>query len=73
MGNDLKPCPFCGRQPRIPEISVSTPYNGGFVDYRVVIECSCGVTLEKEYTKYPDGFFWPCTAVEAWNRRANDG
>ena len=69
---ELKPCPFCGCSPRISEIAVGTPYDGGFVDYRMTIECSCGVTFETEYTGYPNGFIWPCTTVDAWNRRAGD-
>lgn len=67
----LKPCPFCGGDPHISEIFVGTPYNGGFVDYTITIECRCGVTLEKEHTEQPDGRPLPLqeTAFDAWNRR----
>ncbi len=44
---ELLPCPFCGNVVHITEISVR--YYGNRADYEAKIECSCGLTFEKEW------------------------
>ena len=64
---ELKPCPFCGGEAVINEIPphkhtfVNMPDCEGFT----YIECTgCGCTIGADTTQQ---------AIEAWNRRADDG
>ena len=72
---NLKPCPFCGGNPYVTDTFIGTPYNGGFVDISMTIECRCGIKLESEYTLMPNGNLYPTqlSAVDKWNRRVTDG
>ena len=44
---ELLPCPVCGNSVRITETSVR--HYGDRADYEAKIECSCGLTFEKEW------------------------
>ena len=56
--NELKPCPFCGKTPVI--------YRGTFSEkYRVRCEKGCGVETAPFGLKE--------RAIEAWNRRVDNG
>ena len=60
MKDKLKPCPFCGGEARI----IEHEFTGANNTYG--IKCECGT----------QGFqFWESIdeAIEAWNRRAEDG
>lgn len=69
----LKPCPFCGGES---EVCISEEHHGMDGWYRVAFvrckECRCRTP---QYAI--DGFYGCKTteqdAIEAWNRRANDG
>lgn len=56
---ELKPCPFCGKEPHIqrrPTAQKKCIYS---------VKCHCGILTHFMDRKYK--------AIEAWNRRANDG
>lgn len=69
----LKPCPFCGSEVQITETTVGTPYNNGkCVDYSATIECSCGLSFEKEWTicnSHPKISIRDVDIYTAWNKR----
>lgn len=71
---ELKPCPFCGGNPYITDVFFGSPYDGGFRDIRMTIECKCGVKLEGEYTLMPNSDVYPTqlSTVEQWNRRVTN-
>ena len=45
--SELLPCPFCGNVVHITETEVR--HYGNRADYWAKIECSCGLTFEKEW------------------------
>lgn len=58
---ELKPCPFCGGE------AEAYDYEYG-IDPVVAYGCKCkqcGIAMSGHDSK--------CEAIEAWNRRANDG
>ena len=66
----LKPCPFCGR--KIETFNVN--YEGGEA-VLLGVQCYCGTRIEIRvnayFTKW-DGMPDELTAIEKWNRRADD-
>ena len=56
---ELKPCPFCGGKPYIGRCFGSSQRN------RYSVKCRCGVLTQFFDRRYK--------AIEAWNRRAEDG
>lgn len=58
--DDLKPCPFCGA-----ECDIIYNYDKKFVPYCINFDC---LLNENEV-----GFDTEEEAIEAWNRRVNDG
>lgn len=58
--DELKPCPFCGA-----EGDITYNYDKKFVPYCINTDCFLN---ELEY-----GFETQQEAIEAWNRRTNDG
>ena len=63
MENDLKPCPFCGKQPVLTESKLDLRHILYAYDCYGDEHHSCGV-----------GYFESAElAKEAWNRRVNDG
>ena len=73
---ELKRCPFCGSRVKVTEIKVGIPYNDGkCADYSGTIECSCGLTFEKEWTMINSKDMCKIRDDDiftAWNRRADD-
>lgn len=65
MGENLKPCPFCGGQPWIDHIEPHSHLLSFMPDYKgsYCVECKCGVGLIAEDRK---------KVCDAWNRRANE-
>lgn len=64
MENKLKPCPFCGGKAKLRE----TTYGNNCDAY--VVWCGnrdCEVSPTTKYRR------WRKEAIEAWNRRAEDG
>lgn len=67
MPNELKPCPFCGRKPsKVREHHVPSISNTFYT-----VECKaplskCGTNPRTRYFASKE------SAVDAWNRRAND-
>lgn len=69
---ELKPCPFCGQQPK----SYSITITDGKVS-EMELECCMKFTIQpnvfyhtvafEEHTFYPDG-----DAIDIWNRRADN-
>lgn len=65
MGEQLKPCPFCGGKPEYKEFHDD---NGGVECYyrewsHYIIECECGCQICSPISKGK--------VIEAWNRRIN--
>ena len=58
----LKPCPFCGRKPKINDL--------GQVKFLACYFSGCAVQPRICYTWRPEE---EKKAIEAWNRRANNG
>ena len=60
---ELKPCPFCGLPPKMRETNIAN------MDMWVIYCKStfCGVNPQTKYTRTRTA------AIEAWNRRAEDG
>lgn len=66
--NELKPCPFCGRKPS----RVRQHYVPGTANIYYSVECKapmtkCFIKPKTTYCKTEK------QAIEAWNRRADDG
>lgn len=67
MQNELKPCPFCGGKPHISKHSFWNEKTKGFTDHTYGIECiEC-------HTKGNQFYETEKEAIEAWNRRADNG
>lgn len=72
----LKPCPLCGNKVDITELCMNIATTGrhqGEMNY-AKIECSCGLTFEKEWfaADPKDGFVIKNDNIyTAWNCRAN--
>ncbi len=70
MPNELRPCPFCGNK-NVSVVTDNLEYSLGFVDFAdFQVICSttskgCGATSGKYSDKDE--------AIEAWNRRADNG
>lgn len=69
---ELLPCPICGNIVHITEITVR--HYGNRADYEAKIECSCGLTFEKEwivqFTPTNEGVLISNVDIEtAWNTR----
>lgn len=70
---ELKPCPFCGKQPyRIWKDGGSDERCG--YNYSVKIACNCGITLEVHSKKDESGWVLGnqdvnADAVKKWNKR----
>lgn len=58
--NELKPCPFCGGEPRI----IEHEFEG--VSNTFGIKCKCGAQSFQFWETIDD-------AIEQWNRRAYNG
>ena len=56
MTDELKPCPFCGKKPKIKK----AVYGGIYVTC-TNIDCYAVVSTRMEYSRY--------AAIAAWNRR----
>lgn len=69
MNNELKPCPFCGGEPKIVKERRYPNYESNGIDaWRV--ECrtfDCPIRYAN-YTYFTRRY----KAIEAWNRRADD-
>jgi hypothetical protein len=63
----LEPCPLCGRPVRLTEFTVrnTEPYS----EYSAKIECSCGLTFEKEWIQ-GQGCIFDEDIITLWNKRA---
>ena len=59
----LKPCPFCGRKPKLYRKFYQTPW---YFHYRHVVECLDDNCLVKPKVVYDE----ECDAITAWNTRA---
>ena len=77
MGNELKPCPFCGEPAKlyVDDKGVRVMCTGIFMK-----DCGCCTDLYSDVSHYNGITGWidaKDTAVEraikAWNRRVNDG
>lgn len=73
MSEELKPCPFCGREAKIKAVIKS-------YGFTIWCACECGAQTEgfcPDTSKEDDTMenIEKCKkrAIEAWNRRANDG
>ena len=73
MSEELKPCPFCGREAKIKAVIKS-------YGFTIWCACECGAKTEgfcPDTNKEDDTMenIEKCKkrAIEAWNRRANDG
>lgn len=73
MSKELKPCPFCGREAKIKAVIKS-------YGFTIWCACECGARTEgfcPDTNKEDDTMenIEKCKkrAIEAWNRRANDG
>lgn len=73
MSKELKPCPFCGREAKIKAVIKS-------YGFTIWCACECGAKTEgfcPDTNKEDDTMenIEKCKkrAIEAWNRRANDG
>ena len=81
MPNELKPCPFCGEIPYIERKPLwhtcsdgtTTGYRGCF-EYDIYChECGCKIPLKGNDTIYHTDKEAKQNAIEAWNRRADNG
>lgn len=77
---ELKPCPFCGKNPFIKRHSIGT--RGYKFSATHSIECYCGMAKTKMYDtifemNFSNEFVIETDgtkeAIEAWNGRAEDG
>jgi Restriction alleviation protein Lar len=63
---EMRPCPFCGREPAIEEHPAHTHVLATFMPYHPgswTIECACGCGLIRDTRE---------AVVAAWNARASD-
>lgn len=73
MREELKPCPFCGGEPKAPEQKGGSDERFGY-NFHMVIECECGIKLSRQSKEGKGGW---CAdqgearkaVTEAWNRR----
>ena len=66
MSVELKPCPFCGNDsPTLIQRHGKDGWRDWFYVLCDYVDCGCGATGQWNHDKDE--------AVEAWNRRANDG
>ena len=63
MGNELKPCPFCGGEARLMKMD----YEGGEV---WGVFCKDDLAAEYSHGHYIDNYMTAESAIAAWNRRA---
>ena len=63
---ELKPCPFCGGRPHFTDW-------GRIGRWCVKHTCKGGSGNERRISIYAGGFEKEEEAIEAWNRRAEDG
>ena len=80
---DLKPCPFCGGKARITQLSVSTDVAYTFKSYKIQCpQCGCRINPNEEiivkisYSPRKGAVVDETelnNAIEAWNRRADNG
>ena len=69
----LKPCPFCGQTPPLPEkVGGSNERNG--YNFKMVITCKCGITLVKDSSTDKQGWCNDTgqalkTLINTWNSR----
>jgi hypothetical protein len=68
---ELKPCPFCGKTPKIVRTDVE-PQQDSWYSGRMerFVSCECGVTLFDKH--FHEGFYNNEEAVKAWNTRVMD-
>lgn len=62
--NELKHCPFCGEEGYSVHLQKLVYANEDFKRWSVICE-TCGAEISE--------FIAPERAIEAWNRRVNDG
>ena len=72
MANELKPCPVCGKKPKI---SIGGFCEAGFSRYRCVVECT--PFLRKPHLKVEEVWYSAegaeNIAVNEWNRSVENG
>jgi Lar family restriction alleviation protein len=70
MGDELKPCPFCGGKAKVG----SRPEDWGRYDAKYRIECEkCEASSGWYNTRYSENLeenFYKKRAIEAWNKRS---
>lgn len=65
----LKPCPLCGCSVGIAEIS-SSPCDM-YTEWYAKIECSCGLTFEREWMQAQGGILGE-NIITLWNKRSDE-
>lgn len=72
MSNELKPCPFCGKETQIRIVTITNGCGYGS-SYACMTGCKdCGVTMRKEFD-YSIGADEAVDYIKSlWNRRTND-
>lgn len=72
MSTDLKPCPFCGRNPESRRVGLSERFS--YAD-EVIISCACGVSRsamgDTSAPGYADNRGVEERAVSKWNTRSD--
>lgn len=66
MNDDLKPCPFCGRQPEFLQIGNDSTKTRGYN-----IECRCGIEF-KQRVLFKTLEWLRIQMVAAWNTRTKE-
>ena len=64
---ELKPCPFCGGTAKMKYHSFFNDKERAFSDHSYGVKCSVCFTESYQFYKSYE------KAIEAWNRRAEDG
>ena len=86
MGEELKPCPFCGGNGSVTFHELQFRRRGETKEHRYGVKVVCGRcnargplvatdwTRFNPYLSYEKGRFAPCIgeAIDAWNRREGD-
>ena len=78
---EIKPCPYCGRKPRLDYLDLQLAQSYGTLircTWRIECPDCTAMTMGTDYRLRDSGEFevergGPAALIEKWNRRAGDG